>query len=863
MVASEFTPLIQGDALKLKKAEAAEDTALLHLMFKGEKESIQSVLETLDGTHGVLGHVINQKKATITYKPDARGARELMKIVQAQTSPDLEVQVDPRANVKTVGEMDPTLKQDLYRCLPALACVMILLMVLPQFPALMPYLSMNLLPGLHLQTAGLLLFSFPIMFIYGARFHKGAYKAFKSGVLDMNVLISVSTGLTFGYSMIVSVLSVLLSIFFDFEHAWNPPPSYFEAPAMIITFILVGKCLEGSAKQATADCLNELLGSQPLTANLLEGPSTTKAASVPVELLQIGDAIQVFPGEAVPVDGKMSSDGEARFDESLLTGESRPVKKFKGDAIIGGSRCLSGRVVMQVTRIGSGTMLSQISSLVENAQTSRAPVQTVADTIAKYFIPFVLVIATMTWFVWYTLVFALDVIPMEEIAPRGTTWPIVQKYFFVMEFGLTVLLVACPCALGLATPTAVMTATGVAAKHGILLKNGGLPLELGSKITHLVLDKTGTITEGKPTLHKCACLDTRNPTAAKAWDLLKEAYLQNIKKQSPVAPEPVSPRARLESLGEPLDQVYKAAFWWAVGCAEMSSEHPLGKILVDIARSESGAELTQPTKFSNVTGKGVHCTIGDLTLSVASMPSILQESPFEQASVSLEPWTKGCRVQACTVIGLAVNGVPLGGMALRDQVAPYAKQCISSIQECGVEIWMCTGDHAATAQAVAKECGIPPWKIVAGALPADKVNTIKKLQQEVNFKSREKKNVVAMVGDGVNDSPALAAADVGVAIGAGHNVTVDAADVVLVRSDFRNLMTYLQLCKEAIRTIWINFFWAFLFNICALPIAAGMLYNQGIKMTPVAATAIMATSSLFVVNCSLALRNFQPRLPQM
>jgi Cu+-exporting ATPase len=856
------TPLIQGDSLK--KGDAVDDTALLHLIFQGEIESITYTLKSLDGMEGVLGHVVNQKKATIKYKPTICGARDLLKVLNAEKKrPDLEIAVDPAGSVKTVGEVDPTLRQDLLRCVPLLAGVMFLLMMAPKIPALVPFLNKPLVPGLHMQTAGLLLLCYPIMFVFGARFHKGAYKSFKTGVLDMNVLISVSTGLTFGYSVLVCSFSVIASVFMDFPHA-NPPPSYFEAPAMIITFILVGKYLEGSAKQATADCLNELLRSQPLTANLLEDAQKTRATSVPVELVQMGDAVQVFPGEAVPVDGIMSTESEATFDESLLTGESKPIRKYKGDKILGGSRSVTGRAVMQVTRIGSGTMLSQISSLVESAQTTRAPVQTVADSIAKYFIPFVLVLATMTWFVWYTLVFVVDAIPMEEIAPDGTTWPFLQKYFFVMEFGLTVLLVACPCALGLATPTAVMTATGVAAKHGILLKSGGLPLELGSKLTHLILDKTGTITMGKPIPYRCALLDRRGPVAAKSWELLKEAYLQNIKNQRPRTA--AKSHLQFEFLGESLDPVHKAAFWWAVGCAEISSEHPLGKELVEVAQAECGAELSEPGDFTNVTGKGVRCTLGGalstVNVTVGSMPSILQESSLEQASGVLEPWTKQCRAQAGTVIGVSVNNVPLGGIALRDQVAPYAKECIHDLQEKGVEIWMCTGDHAATAQAVAKECGIPPWKISAGALPTDKVNQVRKLQQEVNYKTMNKKNIVAMVGDGINDSPALAVADVGIAIGAGHNVTVDAADVVLVRSDFRNLLTYMQLSKETIRKIWKNFFWAFIFNVCALPIAAGMFYSHGMKMTPVMATAIMATSSLFVVNNSLSLRHFEPQIPE-
>jgi Cu+-exporting ATPase len=663
----------------------------------------------------------------------------------------------------------------------------------------------------------------------------------------MNVLISVSTLMTFGYSLVITAFSIIAPYIMGLAHDANPPPPYFEAPCMIITFLLVGKCLEGYAKQSTADSLNELLGSQPLTANLLDG---TKVTSIPVELVQIGDKVQVFPGDAVPVDGVMVSDGEAGFDEALLTGESRAVAKQKGDVVIGGSRCLTGRVVMEVQRVGSGTMLNQISSLVEKAQSNRAPVQTVADNICAWFIPCVLALSVATAFVWYLIVFVFQLQTIKDISPAGTNWPILEMSLYVMQYGLTTLLVACPCALGLATPTAVMTATGSAAKYGILLKNGGLALENGSKITHMVLDKTGTITEGKPKVHRASAIGLQ--TEAKAWSTIKEAYLAAMKGKAPVAPcESV---VALETSEGEADATTTAALWWAIGCAEISSEHPLAKVLVDAARIEARGELVEPSNFENIKGKGVKCSLSGMQMHVGSVKAVLDEAHAGFDKAPLEAWATKCREEGATVIALAINGTPLGAVALRDQVAPYAKQCIAKIQEEGIEVWMCTGDHATTAGVIAKEVGIQKWKIVAEALPADKVKTVEKLQKE----NKEQRNIVAMVGDGINDSPALATADVGLAIGAGHNVTVDAADAVLIRSDFRDLVTFLQLSKAGLATIWRNFFWAFLFNMTAIPVAMGCLVPVGIKFTPYLAVGAMAFSSLFVVNCSLHLRNFVP-----
>lgn len=512
---------------------------------------------------------------------------------------------------------------------------------------------------------------------------------------------------------------------------------------------------------------------------------------------------------------------------------------------------MSGRVVMEVQRVGSGTMLNQISSLVQRAQSNRAPVQTVADNIAAWFIPCVMGLSVAVAIVWYFIVFVFELVKIEDIAPGGTNWPVLEKSLYVMQYGLTTLLVACPCALGLATPTAVMTATGAAAKYGILLKNGGLALELGSKITHMVLDKTGTITEGKPKVHRASTIGSADTSSA--WSTLKQAHLHAMKGQSPVAPKEAI--VTMETLEAEAEASATAAFWWAVGCAEISSEHPLAKVLVDAARIQAGGELVAPSNFENIKGKGVKCTLNGMQLHVGSVKTVLEESESKSLNATVEAWAGECRAEGATVVALAINGVPLGAVALRDPVAPHAKQCIAKMQEDGVEVWMCTGDHSTTAAVIAKEVGILPWKIVAEALPAMKVKTIEKLQNE----NSSKKNIVAMVGDGINDSPALATADVGLAIGAGHNVTVDAADAVLVRSDFRDLMTFTQLSKEGISVIWRNFFWAFLFNMTAIPVAMGCLVPLGIKFTPYLAVAAMAFSSLFVVNCSLHLRNFEPK----
>jgi Cu+-exporting ATPase len=452
-------------------------------------------------------------------------------------------------------------------------------------------------------------------------------------------------------------------------------------------------------------------------------------------------------------------------------------------------------------------------------------------------------------------VYRLDVIPTESIAGSSPSeWPELDKFFFVMEHGLTVLLVACPCALGLATPTAVMTSTGVAAKHGILIRSGAVPLELGSKITHMVLDKTGTLTVGKPQVKAIAGLDLSMATSS--WEKLLAAFRESSSAQAGAAMSSGAPPLTVlcpESASPPADtQEVERALWWAIGAAEISSEHPLAKELVDVSTAVLNCAQEPARNFENITGVGVKGMVNGVNIFVGSAKHVLKQN----GETLLAEWICKARLDGCTVIAIAVDDEPLAAVALRDQLAPHAKACVTELRKSGTEVWICTGDHAASAKVIAQECGVDSSQIVAEALPADKVTLVQRLQEK---KTKGKRNVVAMVGDGINDAPALAAADLGIAIGAGHNVTVEAADVVLVRMDLRDLVSFCALARETLSTIWRNFLWAFMFNSCALPVAAGGLWHFRILMTPQIAICLMMSSSLFVVFSSLSLRHFEPK----
>jgi len=846
-------------------------TALLHLL---DAETTADSASILRATAGVADVMVDSSLMKVTYDPEKVGARKLLQSLRAGKS---------GTGVK-LAPPDLVAARSSAECLPAglltavalTAAIVSVCWVLPCVEHCNRLLNKEVVPGLSVMMLLLCALATPVQFYSGRRFHVGAYHALRSGVWDMNVLVSLGSGLTFAYSFLVISFVVVGSRYYKFHHCKIPPSAFFEAPSVVVTCILVGKTLESWAKRNTSRSLRDLLKLQPPTAHLLTAGGT-EAETVPVELLELGDTLQVFPGEAAPADGVLASEaGAAEFDESLLTGESRPVTKRKGDFIIGGSKCVSGRVELQVQRLGSRTMLSQIMGLVQKAQLNRANVQQVADAIAQRFVPFVVVLAILTWTTWYTLVYRLEMIPLSSILDgRMSQWPELDRFFFVLEHGLTVLLVACPCALGLATPTAVMAATGAAAKHGILVRTGAVPLELGSKISSVVLDKTGTLTRGRPQVTQVAARWSAGGAEQPTLQRLVEAHRQatgasaRAAQERPTvamtwlqehgsAPQVVLPQT--DAAGRRAQQRGEAerALWWAIGSAEMSSEHPVAKALVETAGAVARGPLTKPSTFENITGVGVRCTLAGLVVDVASATSVLELRSGVPAGAgdALPEWIAAMRAGGATVVALAVEGVPLAAVALQDALAPHARSCVASLQVAGVDVWMCSGDHRVAARSVARQCGIDESRVVAEALPADKVSTVERLRAQ-GGKGKQHK-VVAMVGDGVNDAPALATADIGIAIGAGHDVTVEAADIVLVRSDLRDLAAFFMLSRDTLKTIKFNFLWAFVFNVCALPVAAGALWPWRVTMSPPLAACVMLSSSLFVCLNSLSLNNFKP-----
>ncbi|CAE7037018.1 ATP7B [Symbiodinium sp. CCMP2456] len=859
----------------------------LDLLVLGSEEKGCSAAEVLLRLPGVLECLPgSEQRLRVAFDPTQVGARDLLGELN---SSGFAAQPDSAPDSAKSGEVMPG---GLLTALMVTFTIIIITQVLPCFEHCDKLLHMHIVPGLPCVTVILGLLATPVQLYCGLRFHLGAYHAVRSGVWDMNVLISLGTVLCFLYSLMVVVLMISTTLLPGKNiECKAPPPSYFETPCFVITFVLLGKHLEAWAKNGASSALQQLLSLHPSNAHRLPKDSM-EVEDLPVQLLHLGDTLQIYPGETAPTDGIMTGLGYAEFDESLLTGEAKPLRKRAGDMVIGGSRCLNGRAEIRVERLGSKTLLSQITALVERAQLNRAPVQHVADAVAHRFVPAVVALSVLTWVTWYVLVYISKTVTLADITRnRESSQPELDKAFFVLEHGLNVLLVACPCALGLATPTAVMAATGVAAKFGILVRSGAVPLELGSKIQRMVLDKTGTLTTGKPKAAASAVLCPWTQEE-QSWERLLSRFREAEELSSrrkvafavdmtttwvsagtdaeakPTSPRPAPgfkvsmPGSRSVSEKEDLRSEAESALWWALGSAESSSEHLIARELVDVASQKARRPLSKPASFESMTGIGLTCVLEGLCVEVAAAHHLLKRC--KRPSEILSAWVEAQLLEGATVVAVAVEDVVLGAVALRDAVAPGARMCVAHLEMSGVEVWMCTGDHRKSAEVVARECGIQQSRVVAQALPADKVRVVKYLQGgDTDLPGKQaspQRSVatVAMVGDGINDAPALAAADLGVAIGAGQNVTVDAADIVLVRSELSDLLSFLALSKETLNTIWFNFMWAFLFNICALPVASGIFWRQHVVMTPQIACVLMLGSSLFVVLSSLLLKRFSP-----
>ncbi len=633
---------------------------------------------------------------------------------------------------------------------------------------------LGILPGISLPTIWIISFilATPVQFWVGGEYITSAVKAFKHRLANMDTLISTGTLAAYLYSSVATFSPSL------FVSAGLEPQVYFETAAIIIVLIMLGKFLELRAKGQASEAIKKLLGLQAKTARVLRGKEFIE---IPIEEVKVDDVILVRPGEKVPVDGKILT-GESVIDESMVTGESLPVEKTKGNLVIGSTINKSGSFQFKATKVGSDTVLSQIVKLVGQAQGSKAPIQRLADLISGYFVPVVLVIAVLTFAIWFIL----------YPAPSLTA---------ALVAAVTVLIIACPCALGLATPTAVMVGTGLGAQHGILIKDAQA-LELLHRVKAIILDKTGTLTKGKP----------------EVTDVVMA----------------------VETKWEEKDLVR------LVASAESHSEHPLGQAVVVYAK-EKKLKVTAPINFKSITGAGILAKVGQDEVVVGSPKYVNghQEIDFDLSGIISKLQSQGK-----TVLVVLLNKKIAGLIAVADTLKDNSVAAVTTLKKLGLTVYMITGDNQRTAEAIGKLAGID--HVMAEVLPEDKARQVKKLQQKLHVQ----KQLVAMVGDGVNDAPALASADVGIAMGAGTDIAMESAAVVLMNSNLDSIPAAIKLSRSTLRIIKQNLFWAFGYNTILIPVAAGILYPFGrILLSPILASAAMAFSSISVVTNSLRLRN--------
>ncbi|HHT57633.1 heavy metal translocating P-type ATPase [Herbinix luporum] len=613
-----------------------------------------------------------------------------------------------------------------------------------------------------------LVLTLPVIAV-GYKYYLVGFKTLLKGSPNMDSLIAIGTSAAVIYGIFATV-QILQG---DGSYAME---LYFESAAVILTLITLGKYFETVSKGKTSEAIKKLMGLAPKTATIIR---EDRELNIAIDEVEVGDIIVVKPGEKLPVDGIVIS-GTTSVDESMLTGESIPVEKHAGDTVIGASINKNGSIRYRATRVGKDTTLAQIIKLVEEAQGSKAPIAKMADIISGYFVPIVIILALLAGLAWYTI--------------GG------ESVIFALTIFISVLVIACPCALGLATPTAIMVGTGKGAEHGVLIKSGEA-LETAHKINTVVFDKTGTITEGRP----------------KVTDVFTA------------------------------DNISKEELLKISASAEKGSEHPLGEAIVDFA-NDMGIDTVNVTDFMAIPGHGIEVTIDENQVLLGNRKLMTERK------INLENWEQisdKLADEGKTPMYIAISGKLAGIVAVADTVKESSKRAIESLHRMGIEVTMITGDNKKTAQAIARQVGID--RVLAEVLPQDKADKVKELQS----KGRK----VAMVGDGINDAPALAQADIGIAIGSGTDVAMESADIVLMRSDLMDVPTAIQLSRSTIGNIKENLFWAFAYNTIGIPIAMGILYIfGGPLLNPMIAGAAMSLSSVSVVTNALRLKRFKPEV---
>ncbi len=716
---------------------------------------VEKALKNVDGVQNAAVNLATEK-ATIEFDSSSIGVGQLQKAVADAGYTLVAPAAEAQANTGSPKEASlKKLRADFLLSVVLTVPIMALSM-LSMFDAYAAWSPLSM----DYTNKILLVLTTPVMLFAGKRFFAGFWSAAKHRTADMNTLVAVGTGSAFVYSTI----AVLFPEWF--AHGGGMPHVYFDTSATIITLILFGKLLEVSAKSKASEAIRKLIGLQPKTTRVIRHGGEVE---VSVEQVNAGDVVLVRPGERIPVDGVVTK-GSTTIDESMMTGESVPVEKTTGMRVIGGTVNTTGIIEFRATAVGKQMLLSQITKLVEDAQGSKAPIQNLADKIAAVFVPSVIGIAVAAFLFWY---FVND---------AGFTHSMVNF--------IAVLIIACPCALGLATPTAIMVGTGRGASLGILVKNAE-SLERMHKVQTIILDKTGTITEGKPSVAQVVAF---------------EGFDEN------------------RILGH-------------AGSLEQKSEHPLARAIVDIARRKE-LLLTEPKLFQSSTGFGLTGMVGQSAVAVGNA-ALMREYGLHFSGH--EELIEKISAEGKTPVFVAIDGVAAGLIAVEDAPKPASADAIRQLQESGIEVMMITGDNQRTASAVAGSVGLK--QVIAGVLPLDKARHVKAIQAEGK--------IVAMVGDGINDAPALAQADVGIAMGGGTDIAMEAADITLMRGDLRGVVQAQQLSKRTISTIKQNLFWAFLYNVIGIPLAASGMLN------PMFAAAAMALSSVSVVGNSLRLRRLE------
>jgi Cu+-exporting ATPase len=713
-----------------------------------------TIEETLNSVEGVISASVNfaAEKALIRYNPEVVTVARLKKAVANTGYQAVFTEASVEDSEKEAREREACKLRFLVTFSFALAIPTFILSFVAPF---------EVARNNHLL---LLALASPVQLFVGWQFYVGTYKALRNHRANMDTLIAIGTSAAYIYSLLVIIRP---SVFTG--------DVYFDTAALIISVILLGRYLEARAKGRTSEAIKTLIGLQARTANII---LDDKEVEVPVEEVEVGHIVVVRPGEKMPVDGVVI-EGASAVDESMLTGESMPVEKNIGDKVVGATINKNGFLKFRATKVGKDTALAQIIRLVEQAQGSKAPIQRLADSVSGIFVPIVIGIAITTLLVWFFL--------------AG------EPFVFALTAFIAVLVIACPCALGLATPTAIMVGTGKGAQNGILIKSAEA-LERAHRIDSIVFDKTGTLTKGKP-----AVTDT----------VAMGGFAQN--------------------------EILRVA-----AIAEKGSEHPLAAAIVEAAK-DGNQELADPEVFEALSGRGVLAKVEGQEVLLGTR-ALMDDNRVENRLH--EDKIRQMESEGKTVMLMAVNRKLAGLIAVADTLKENAAEAIEQLSQMGIETVMITGDNRRTAQAIAQEAGIE--KVLAEVLPEDKAEEVIKLQKSGK--------VVAMVGDGINDAPALAQADIGLALGSGTDVAMETGDIVLVKDDLRDVVEAIRLSRYTIRKIKQNLFWAFFYNTGGIPIAAGVLYPAiGLRLNPIRAAAAMGFSSVSVVSNSLLMNRYRTR----